>query len=139
MAYVFGTKGLLSVQYDLTDYSNLKFNIGRGDNNLMNQNRKIERTLQSAGTLKLGAEYRIEKLSLRSGYFNRESINSIDSDLSKGYSFGLGYDFGGSMLSLGLFLQEVERSESMYQEGLTDVIDLNNKQSQFLVSYTIKL
>ncbi len=139
LAYVFGTKGLLSVQYDLTDYSNLKFNIGRGDNNLMNQNRKIERTLQSAGTLKLGAEYRIEKLSLRSGYFNRESINSIDSDLSKGYSFGLGYDFGGSMLSLGLFLQEVERSESMYQEGLTDVIDLNNKQSQFLVSYTIKL
>ena len=139
LAKVFGSKGLISLQYDLTDFSNLKFNVADGDINFINQNNKIERSLKSAGILKLGGEYRISRLSFRGGYYNQQSINSIINDDSYGYSFGLGYDLGSSLLNIGILNQNIKKSESMYQEGLTDIIYLKNKQEQFFISLAVKL
>jgi hypothetical protein len=51
----------------------------------------------------------------------------------------LGYDFGGSALNFALSNLVFGRSESMYQTGLTDPIELNKDQFQFLVSYSFKL
>jgi hypothetical protein len=139
LAYVFGSKGLISVQYDFVNYQNASFELGNGDDNFINQNKIINSTLKSAGTLKIGGEYRLGRLSFRGGYFNQGSINKKSTDLSKGTSFGLGYDFGGSALNFALSNLVFERSESMYQTGLTDLIELNKDQFQFLVSYSFKL
>ena len=139
LAYIFGTKGLISVQYDHVNIQNTSFDIGNGDDNFINQNEKIETTLQAAGTLKVGGEYRMNQLSLRGGYFKQNSFNKLSHDLSNGYSLGLGYDFGGSTLSMALVQQERQRSESLYQEGLTDQFSLKNEQLQFVVSYLLKL
>ena len=139
LAYIFGTKGLISVQYDHVNFQNTSFDIGNGDDNFINQNKKIESTLQAAGTLKVGGEYRMNQLSLRGGYFKQNSFNKLSHDLSNGYSLGLGYDFGGSTLSMALVQQERQRSESLYQEGLTDQFSLKNEQLQFVVSYLLKL
>ena len=139
LAYVFGTKGLISLQYDRVNFQNISFDIKNGDANFINQNKKIKNSLKSAGTLKLGAEYRIDRLSLRGGYFKRQNFNQSAQDVCIGMSSGLSYDFGGSVLSFALSKVEYERSESMYQEGLTDFIQLKNNQLQFLVSYALKL
>ena len=139
LAKVFGTKGLITLQYDLTDFSNLKFNVGDGDINFINQNNKIERSLKSAGIFKLAGEYRLSRLSFRVGYYNQQSINNTLNDISYGYSFGLGYDLGGSMLNIGILNQNIKKSEIMYQEGLTDIIYLRNKEEQFFISLAIKL
>ena len=139
LAYIFGSKGLISFQYDHASYQNSSFDVGNGDVNFINQNKKIASTLKSAGTLKLGGEYRVDKLSLRGGFVNQQSINMTSKDLSKGFSFGLGYDFGGSVLNLAISKIEIQRSESMYQDGLIDPIKINNDQIQFLVSYLLKL
>lgn len=139
LAYVFGSKGLISVQYDLVNYQNASFDVGNGDENFIKQNKIINDTLKSAGTLKIGGEYRLGRLSLRGGYFNQESINKKSADLSKGSSFGLGYDFGGSALNFGFSNLVFERSEPLYQDGLTDPVELNKDQFQFLVSYSLKL
>ena len=139
LAYIFGSKGLISFQYDHANYQNSSFDVGNGDVNFINQNKKIASTLKSAGTLKLGGEYRIDKLSLRGGFVNQQSINKISKDLNKGFSFGMGYDFGGSVLNLAISKMEIQRSESMYQEGLTDPLKIKNDQIQFLVSYLLKL
>ena len=82
LAHVFGSKGLITFQYDLTDFSNLKFNVADGDINFINQNNKIERSLKSAGILKLGGEYRVNRLSFRLGYFDQQSINKTINDKS---------------------------------------------------------
>lgn len=139
LAYIFGSKGLISVQYDFVNYQNASFDVGNGDDNFINQNKIINSTLKSAGTLKIGGEYRLGRLSFRGGYFNQGSINKKSTDLSKGTSFGLGYDFGGSALNFALSNLVFGRSESMYQTGLTDPIELNKDQFQFLVSYSFKL
>ena len=139
LAYIFGSKGLISVQYDLVNYQKASFDVGGGDINFINQNELINTKLKSAGTLKIGGEYRLGRLSLRGGYFNQEGINNTSVDLSKGTSFGLGYDFGGSALNFALSNLVFERSESMYQNGLTDPIILIKDQFQFLVSFSLKL
>ena len=139
LAYVFGSKGLISVQYDFVNYQNASFDVGNGDDNFINQNKIINSTLKSAGTLKIGGEYRLGRLSFRGGYFNQGSINKKSTDLRKGTSFGLGYNFGGSALNFALSNLVLERSESIYQTGLTDPIELNKDQFQFLVSYSLKL
>jgi len=139
LAYVFGTKGLISFQYDRVNYQNTSFDIGNGDDNFIYQNKRIETTLKSAGTLRVGGEYRIDRLSLRAGYFNQENINKTALDLSKGTTFGLGYDFGASILNFSLSNIEYQHSELMYQDGLNDSIQLNKDQIQFLVSYSFKL
>jgi hypothetical protein len=123
----------------LTDLSNLKFNVADGDINFINQNNKIERSLKSTGILKLGGEYRISRLSFRGGYYKQQSINNIINDDSYGYSFGLGYDLGSSLLNIGILNQNIKKSETIYQEGLTDIIYLRNKQEQFFISLAVKL
>ena len=139
MAYVFKSRGLISLQYDLVNYQNASFDIGIGDLNFINQNNKIKSVLKSAGTLRIGGEYRFGRLSARIGYFNQESINRFSPDTGKGISFGMGYNFGGSTLNFGTSNLVYERSESIYQNGLTDPIKLGKNQFQFLVSYSIKL
>lgn len=139
LAYVFGTKGLLSLQYDLVDYRNTSFDIRSGDFNFVNQNKKIEQTLTTAATLRIGAEYRINRLSLRTGFSKQESLHKSFVDNYISMSSGIGYDFGGSVLSLTLSKAEYQRTESMYQVALTDGIEIKNDQSQFLVSYVLKL
>ena len=89
LAYIFGSKGLISLQYDLVSYQKASFDIGNGDINFINQNEIINTKLKSAGTLKIGSEYRLGRLSFRCGYFNQESINRKSTDFSKGISFGL--------------------------------------------------
>jgi long-subunit fatty acid transport protein len=139
LAYIFGTKGLISFQYDQVNYQNASFDIGNGDDNFIYQNKRMEQNLKSAGTLRVGGEYRIDRLSLRAGYFNQKSINKTALDLSKGTTFGLGYDFGGSVLNFSLSNIEYQHSELIYQDGLNDSIQLNKDQIQFLVSYSFKL
>ena len=126
-------------QYDLVNYQNASFDVGKGDDNFINQNKIINSTLKSAGALKIGGEYRLGRLSFRGGYFNQESINKKSLDLSKGSSFGLGYDFGGSALNFAFSNLVFECSEPMYQTGLADPIQLNKDQFQFLVSFSLKL
>ena len=139
LAYIFGSKGLISLQYDLVSYQKASFDIGNGDSNFINQNEIINTKLKSAGTLKIGSEYRLGRLSFRCGYFNQESINRKSTDYSKGTSFGLGYNFGGSALNFGFSNLVFNRSEPLYHNGLDDPIEINKDQFQFLVSYSLKL
>jgi long-subunit fatty acid transport protein len=139
LAYIFGKNGLISAQYDLSNYQNTSFNINHGDVNFINQNNEIASNLKSAGTLKLGGEYRISRFSIRAGYFNQKSIHKAFQDSYNGSSIGIGYDFGGSALNLALSRVESQRSEPLFDSGLTDLVGIKNNQSQFLISYSMKL
>lgn len=139
MAYIFGNKGLISFQYDRANYQKTTYDIAGGDENFITQNKRFQDELQSAGTLRLGGEYRFNQLSLRAGYYQQQSLNKSRPDTNTGYSGGLGYDFGASKLDLALYKTTRNHQEPLYPLGLTDPIALQNEQLQFLVSYTLKL
>ena len=95
-AYIFGSDGLISLDYSYKNYTKTKLsNAGFSTENQFFQNE-----LRSTHTVRMGSEWRFKALSLRGGYSYEQSPykNAIDSDNIKGYSFGAGYTFGNTKL-----------------------------------------
>ena len=118
-AYVFGKKGLFSADFSVKDYSGMKFS---PDNQFVNANNSIRNNLNIAKEVRLGAEYKIDKLSLRGGYRWEESpfkINQTYGDLSI-VSGGLGYNFGATKIDLTYARSQRDYNESFFNVGLTD-------------------
>ncbi len=91
-------QGIISVEYNYSDYSSMEYSSVddfasfEEDEALDAQNKRINQLYTSAGTLKIGAEWRYDNVSLRGGY------NHVDSPLKNSdvlerdvVSFGLGY------------------------------------------------
>lgn len=90
-SYIFSKIGLLSIDYDLVNYSSARFSDGDFDG----LNQTIKDTYKLTGNLKIGAEVRLDKqFSLRGGYNHfgnmYEDKTGIEQKASQ-YSAGLGY------------------------------------------------
>ena len=137
-AYVFGKKGLVSVEYTQVNYEKAKFN-EPNDAYLVDQNTQITNNLNSAGILRLGGEYRFGNYSIRAGYIKQDASlkNSDNSATSK--SIGAGINFGGSSLDLSFVSSEMMLQQQLFSSGLTDNINLNRDQLGIRLSYILKL
>lgn len=117
-AYVFGKKGLLSVDYYLKDYSNMKL---KPDGDFGNANANISNSLTATSEVRVGGEYRIKQFSLRGGmryeqspYDNGYTIGHLE-----GYTGGLGYDFGGTRLDIAYSYSERNTRQPFFTQGFT--------------------
>ncbi len=118
-AYVFGTKGLISVDYALKDYSNTKFGPNSDYRSLNNE---MSNTLATTSEIRVGAEYRIKEFSLRGGYRYSQSPyenTRVMGDLN-GISAGIGYNFGGTKLDLAYSYSQRDYQQAFLTSGLTD-------------------
>lgn len=103
-AYVIGKSGLISVDYEIVDYSTVKLKNGTDGYDFHNENQTITNAYKTVGNLHIGGEYRVNKsLSLRAGYENYPSVyksayldtNNLNSDASYStVSGGLGFRQG---------------------------------------------
>jgi len=91
-AVVFGTYGLISLDYTSRNFNSL--NLSGGD--FSNENLFFDNQLRRTNALNAGTEWRLNKLSLRAGYRYEQSpdANAINSDNLESYSLGIGYSFG---------------------------------------------
>jgi hypothetical protein len=124
LAYVFGKRGLISVDYAIKDYSKTQF---KPKNDFAYDNSYMKNVLTSTGELRLGAEYKIKKVSLRGGYRWEQSpykdhINM--GDLTT-YSGGLGYNFGSIKLDMAYSHGKTYYNQQMFSQGLTDKAKIN--------------
>lgn len=140
LAYVFGTKGLISFDYSRKDYSNTKFK-PTNDSHFRTQNALIENQLKAASTYKVGAEYKIKQLSLRGGYRFEESpyVNEQTVGDLNGYSVGLGYNFGNLNLDLTFDQFKQDNKYQLYTTGLVDAAAIDAVQSNITLSLGFKL
>lgn len=136
VAYLFGTDGLISVDYSYKDYSNIQFR-PTGIAAFSQENNRIENTLKGASTIKVGGEYRIKQLSLRGGFIFEESPyqnQDILSDLN-GFSLGLGYNFGSFKLDLAYARSEQDRLEQFYpNSAFNNASSIKTSENFFTVS-----
>lgn len=139
-ALVFGKKGLISFDYSRKDYGKTKFKPVT-DSYFAEQNMIISNNLKAANTYKIGGELRHKQLSFRGGYKFEESPYEDDSFYGnlKGYSLGIGYNFGGTTLDLAYENSERELNYQLYNIGLTDVARLNTDNSLVTLTLAIKL
>ena len=140
MAYVFGKKGLISVDYAIKDYSSIQFK-PNSDPYYRTLNNKMNGLLNSASELRLGAEYKIEAWSLRGGYRLEQSPyknKTTIGDLT-GYSGGIGYNFGGTKLDLSYATFKRATQQGFFEQGLNDGAAINTKNSTITLTLLFEL
>ncbi len=132
LSYIFGKKGLLSVDYTIQDYSNVKFRSGPAQS----LNASINENLNNAASLNVGGEYVLKQFRFRGGYFLQESPYNNDAiigDLT-GYSFGLGYNFGNLNLDLAYTFASIERNDILFNTGLSQTANINNDETNLFLT-----
>ena len=132
LSYVFGNRGLISIDYSVQDYSNIKFRSGPAT--IVNQ--QISEELTNAASLNIGGEFVLKQFRFRGGYFTQESPyedNTIMGDLT-GYSFGLGYNLSRVNIDLAYTFASVERNDLLYNTGLSQTANINNDESNIFLT-----
>lgn len=138
VALVFGRDGLLSFDYSYQDMANAELQ-PTSDPSFSVVNDQIASNFGDINTFRIGAEYRIDEVSLRGGYRMEESPyvdgNTVG-DLT-GYSLGLGYSFGGSRLDLGFNQSERDINMPLYEVGISTRAFRNLENTQVALTYTL--
>ena len=139
LAYIFGTRGLVSFDYIVKNYQNT--HIGPNDNDVfIALNDQIDQSWTSTSSYRIGGEYRQGGVSLRAGYHLEESPYSNASIIEdrSGYSFGIGFNFKSSVINLSVLNSEQNRSHQLYDTGLVDRASNAIDLQQFTVSWNLK-
>lgn len=139
LAYIFGSKGLISFDYTFKNYQNT--HIGPNDNDVfIALNNQIDQSWTSTSSYRIGGEYRQSGVSIRAGYHLEESPYSNSSFLGdrSGYSFGIGFNFNSSVINLSVLNSEQHRSHQLYDTGLIDRASNDIDLQQFTVSWNLK-
>ena len=138
LAIVFGRQGLISLDYDYQDFSRAELR-PNSDPNFTSENDFIAAELGGVSTIRLGGEWRIERLSLRAGYRYQQSPyvdNALWGDL-QGYSGGLGYSWGPNRIDLAYARSEQDTGASLYDGGLP-AIGVNRITNFVSLGYTLQ-
>jgi len=140
IAYIFGSNGLISLDYSRKDYSNTKFK-PKSDAYFAEQNSIISSELTAASTYKIGGEYKHERFSFRGGYRFEESPykNGITVGDLNGYSLGLGYNFGKTKLDLTYDQFKQTNDYQLYNTGLTDAATIDAVNSNITLTLGFRL
>jgi hypothetical protein len=138
IAYIFGKKGLISLDYAFKDYSNTKLS---PKNDFRNINNSISNVLKQSAECRIGAEYRIKEWSLRGGYRMEQSPykdKSIMGNLS-GYSAGFGYVFGATRIDFAYALAKRNYKQQFFSTGFTDAAIINSTLETISVTMLFEL
>ncbi len=140
-SYIINGQAIISADVDYIDYSSIKFsnNTGNGINSVITSNNNdIRDNYQSAINYRIGAEYKINSLSLRAGYGLNGSPYKTDNDGfydTKMYSGGLGYRVSNYYIDLAY--QRVEANSTFSPYTLNNFSEpsaegVNSKNNVFL-------
>jgi long-subunit fatty acid transport protein len=119
------------------DYSKSKI---RPNRDFLNTNSEISTKLTNTLDIRVGTEIRLNEFSLRGGYTKIESPykNLQMMGNSNSYSFGLGYDFGASILSVSHKVLKSEKNHQLFDSGLTDLAKIDTNHSVSNLSLIFK-
>jgi hypothetical protein len=137
-AYLFGKKGLISLDYAVKDYSNTKY---KPKSDFTSANSSMANLLTSSSEVRLGAEYKVKKLSIRGGYRWEQSPykdGKTVGDLT-GYSGGLGYNFGSTKLDLAYAYAKRDYNQQFFSQGLTDAAKINSVNNNISLTLLFEL
>lgn len=137
-AYIFGKKGLISVDYTYKNYKGIKFR----DGDFTKINQGFSDFYRSTHALNVGAEWRFDNnLSVRGGYHYEKNPNLLlggntNEDNARGFSAGLGYKFGNMVVDLSYHQTKNTNFYKLYQ--LND-LNVNNNTSRITSTFTFNL
>ncbi len=138
-AYLFGKEGLLSFDYTYTDFKNTKL---KPTSSFTGENQDFSNLLKGTSQFRVGAEWRLDNVSLRGGYHFEENPykDAFDSDDITGYSLGIGFKFKGNM-KLDLAYQNSKNTSfsNLLGDLRTDIAELDTTNDKFTATLVIGL
>lgn len=134
-AYVFGSEGLISVQYDYTNNANTRFK-PRSNTYFGDQNDIMKDALQASSSVRIGGEYNVLSfMSLRAGAHYQESPykdSKVMSD-TKGYSLGFGFKFDGINIDLA-YLESSQDTNNLMLPTDNATYGFDKTQRNFVIT-----
>ena len=137
-AYIFSGNGLVSVDYSLKNYSNIKLN----NADFIDENQAFKSDLESVGELRIGTEWRFDDFSVRGGYHyeNNPYKNAISSDDLQGFSLGAGYKFRGGKIDFAYQKATNTAPYNFYpQSNNVNSAELDIENSKFTATLVLNL
>lgn len=150
IAYVFGNRGLISVDYEFTNYSSMKFDTDNSDTyDIMYMddiNNKISKTFKPTHNLRFGVEFRTSEIfTLRGGYalyqspYKKDFLSSDNKHQT--YSLGFGYRMNNMFIDVAYMLRYEKFMYSLYNlddvyylDIMTESADIINLNHQVAVT-----
>jgi len=139
-AYVFGKKGLISVDYKYKDYGSTQFEpqndpYFRGVNSIMNS------TLTVSNEIRVGGEYKVENFRFRGGYRfegspykDQKTIGDLNS-----FSGGIGYSFGAIKVDLSYVNTKTTSQEPFFTQGFTESAKIETTKDNFTMTFVFEM
>ena len=139
-AFIIGGTGLISIDYSRKDYSNSKFK-SNTQVDFSQQNSMISNTLKAANTVRIGGELRHKKFSYRGGFKMEQSPYKDKAAYGnlKGFSLGLGYDFGGSRLDLAYENSDRKIDHKLFNAGNLGAAKIDRTNSNVSLTLSMSL
>ncbi len=137
-AYLFGKKGLLSVDVSTKDYSTTRFK-PKNEDPYPALNQYMSNYLDKAIEVRVGGEYKIKQISLRGGYHFDQSPYKVDQpfgDLT-GYSAGIGYGFGENKIDLAYSYEHRNMNQALISSGMPDPARISRYNNNIVISYSV--
>lgn len=135
-ALVFGSRGLISLDYSRQDFSKARFR-PLSDSYFSSLNQQANTTLDIVNTLQIGGEYNLGRLSFRAGYSYANSPYKTNDFITKNVAAGLGWIFKGSKVEFALSSWETQNSSPLLiYPGATNT-SVNTKRNIGSLGYTL--
>jgi hypothetical protein len=139
IAYVFGTKGLLSADYEFINYKGMLLS---SENYFFDEENENIRTFYKNGhNLRLGSEYRLGLVNLRAGFayygspFSKNTVNKEAHTLV--YSGGAGLNLGNAFIDAAYQYTTLSEKYFMYNYA-SSMVELDKIRSTFLLTLGLK-
>jgi len=140
-AYIIEKQGLISIDYIYKNYSNIELDMA-GNFGFIEENKAFNTDLEARGELRMGTEWRFDKLSIRGGYHFEKSPykNALDSDAIEGFSLGAGYKFRGGKIDASYQKDTNTAAYNFYpQYNNINAAELDIDTSKFTVTLVLNI
>ena len=151
LAYTFFGMAMISADYEMTDYSTMRFkDIENAGDAFIDVNREIRECMGKSHMVRLGAEFKpVPEMAVRAGYnfstipeyYLQNGVKQTLNDNLSSFSVGLGYSSKGSFFAdiAGRYTTLSDEMISPYADYLSDVASplILNKRERFDITATI--
>ena len=141
LAYIFGLRGLLSFDYEITKFNESKFDDSNGNDSYLNSlNYSIKNNMAGISeSIRFGGEYRLKNLNLRAGYFFYKGADLDLKNKISGLSAGVGINYGYLDVDIGITKYSDFIKNRLYTRGLTNKYEIDKDRYSVYASFSFKL
>ena len=141
LAYIFGSRGLLSFDYEITKFNESKFDDSNGNDSYLNSlNYSIKNNMAGISeSIRFGGEYRLKNLNLRAGYLYYKGADLDLKNKISGLSAGVGINYGYLDVDIGITKYSDFIKNRLYTRGLTNKYDIDKDRYSVYASFSFKL